>query len=103
MNVHKIIYKIPKGANVISSTWIFKYKSDDDGNIVKRKARLIARGFTQKFEIDYKDIFSPTLKQDSIRIITAIAVQRNFVIKQIDLNSAYLNVKLKENIYMYVP
>jgi len=102
MNVYKVIQRIPENANIISSRWIFKYKRDSNGNIAKRKARLVARGFTQIYGIDYKDTFSPTLKHDSIRIITAIAVRKNFIIKQININSAYLNAKLNENIYMNI-
>jgi len=57
MNVYKVINKIPEGANIISSRWIFKYKRDADGNIVKRKARLVARGFTQNMESIIKTPF----------------------------------------------
>jgi len=100
MNVYKVIQRVPESANIISSKWIFKYKRDSNENIVKWKAKLLARGFTQIYGIDYKDTFSPTLKHDFIRIITAIAIQKNFIIKQIDINSAFLDVKLNENIYM---
>jgi len=64
---------------------------------------LVAKGYTQQYGIDFKETFAPTLKQDTLRIITKIAVQRDFNTKQIDINSTYLNANLKENIYMKAP
>jgi len=87
----------------VSCRWVLKYKRDSKDNIVKRKARLVARGFTQRYGIDFWETFSPTLKQDSLRIITAISVQRGFTTQQIDINSAYLNAYLEEDNYMQIP
>ena len=103
LNVYTEIEYIPKNANVVSCRWVFKYKKDENGKIQKRKARLVARGFSQQYGIDYTFTFSPTLKLDSLRIIIAIAVQKNFKIIQIDINSAYLNAELNEDIYMEAP
>jgi len=103
LEVFKTVKNIPEGANLISYRWIFKYKKNAEGKIVKRKARLVAKGCTQKQGIDYHDTFAPTLKHDSIRILTAIATKNNFNIEQIDINAAYLNARLKEEIYMKAP
>jgi len=103
LKVYKIVNKILKNANIISSRWIFKYKRNSEDKIIQRKARLVARGFTQQPGIDYKETFSPTLKQDSLRLITAIASQMNFSIKQLDINGVYLNVDLSEDIYLMPP
>jgi len=101
--VYSIVDKVPSGSNIISSRWVFKYKRDSNGKVIKRKARLVAKGYTQEYGIDYKETFAPTLKQDTIRIITVIAVNTNFEIKQIDINSAYLNAPLNEQIFMKAP
>ena len=103
LNVYSETDEVPEGANIISGRWVLKHKKDAEGNVIKRKARLVAKGFTQQPGIDYNQTFSPTLKQDSLRIITAIASQRKFNIEQIDINSAYLNAKLDEDIYMKIP
>lgn len=95
--------EIPEETNIIKSRLIFKYKKKSKGDIVKRKTRLVAKGFTQQHEIDYKDTFAPTLKLDSISIFTHIAAKYNFIIEQIDVNAAYLNAHLKEEIYMEPP
>jgi len=79
LNVYSIVDHVPKNANIITPKWVFKYKLYANGNIVKRKARLVARGFTQIYGIDFTATFSPTLRQDSLRIVTAIAAQINTI------------------------
>jgi len=64
LKVFTPIKYVPKDANIISSRWVFKLKRDAHGNIIKRKARLVAGGFTQQEGIDYFEAFSPTLMQD---------------------------------------
>eukprot|EP00833_Pecoramyces_ruminatium_P007550 jgi/Orpsp1_1/1181582/evm.model.c7180000077787.1 len=103
MKIYTMVESVPETSNIISCRWIFKYKRDLKGNIIKRKTRLVARGFTQQIGIDFKETFSPNLKHDSLRIITAISTQLGFNIEQIDINSAYLNAHLEENIYMNIP
>jgi len=70
-------------------------KGIQNGNIIKRKAKLVSRGFTPRYGINYTFTFSPTLKLDSLRIIIAIAVQREYKIVEIDINAVYLNAKIK--------
>ncbi len=103
LKVYKLIKNIPTNARFITTRWVFKYKRDFNGKIIQRKARLVARGYTQELGTDYHDTFAPTLKQDSLRILVATAVSKNFEIKQIDINSAYLNAPLEEEIYLKAP
>jgi len=73
--IFKKIEKVPEGANIIDSRWVFKIKRDSEGKIDKYKASLVARGCTQEYGEDYKETFQPTLKQDSLRIIISIAAE----------------------------
>eukprot|EP00833_Pecoramyces_ruminatium_P017305 jgi/Orpsp1_1/1191337/evm.model.d7180000085021.1 len=102
-NVYEFVKELPPNTNVVNSRWVFKYKRDNEGKIIKRKARLVAKGFTQQYGIDFKETFSPTLRQDSLRILIALAINKNFEIRQIDVNAAYLNATLNETIYMNIP
>jgi len=77
--------------------------TDSDGKIVKYKARLVARGFTQIYDVDYVDIFSPTLKRDSLRMLIGIAIHYGYNIYQIDIKAAYLNADIDEELYIDVP
>ena len=66
------LVELPKGAKSISCKWIFKTKNDSKGNIERYKAYLIAKSFTQKEDIDYKETFSLISMKDSFRIIMAL-------------------------------
>jgi Reverse transcriptase (RNA-dependent DNA polymerase) len=61
---------------VTSSRFVFKRKFDENGNLLKYKARLVARGFSQIHGINYDETWSPTARWDSIRIILTIANQQ---------------------------
>jgi len=105
LNVYERVenHEVPNNTNIIKSRLIFKYKRNAVGEITERKTRLVVKGFTQQYGIDYKDTFTPTLKLDSIRIFTYIAVRYNFQIEQIDVNTAYLNASLRNELYMEPP
>ena len=102
-NVYTFVCNVPKDKNLISCRWVFTYKRNDKGEIVRCKARLVARGFSQVLGIDYIETFSPTLKQDSLRIITSLVVHYKFNIYQLDIKAAYLNAELNEELYMEIP
>jgi len=61
LNVYEFVKTIPKNTNLISTKCVFRYKLNSENTINKRKARLVARGITQKQGIDYDKTFYPTL------------------------------------------
>jgi len=63
------LVELPKECKRVGCKWVFKTKHDFQGNIERYKARFVAKGFTQKYGIDYKETFSPVFKKDSFRII----------------------------------
>ena len=74
-----------------------------DGKMERFKARLVARGFTQQYGINYEDMFSPVIRFASIRILLAYAVQCRMLIHQMDVATAFLNGDLPEELYMCQP
>ncbi|KFD46771.1 hypothetical protein M513_12352 [Trichuris suis] len=78
-----------------------KYKID--ATIERWKARLLAKGCSQKPGIDYEDTFAPTLGHASLRLLLSLAVQNDLEIIQMDVVTAFLNPKLKEEIHMELP
>ena len=65
--------------------------------------RLVAKGFTQKEGIDYKETFSPISKKDSIRIILALVAHFDLELQQMDVKTAFLNGDLEDEVYMKQP
>ncbi|KAJ9535962.1 hypothetical protein OSB04_un000872 [Centaurea solstitialis] len=91
------------GRKTVGNKWIFKKKTDMDGNVHTFKARLVAKGYTQTQGIDYDETFSPVAKIKSIRILLAIAAFHDYEISQMDVKTAFLNGKLDEDVYMAQP
>ncbi|SOV04857.1 uncharacterized protein UDID_17215 [Ustilago sp. UG-2017a] len=82
---------------------VLRLKLDADGVPIKHKARLVARGFTQREGIDYQETFSPVAPLRAIRAILALAMQNNWEVHALDITMAYLNSMLKEAIYIKPP
>ncbi len=95
--------KVPPGKNIISTKWVFATKRDSNNFIYKYKARLIARGFRQKWGIDYDLTYSPTLNIDSLKLIFALSAAFHWDIFQLDIKAAYLNAPLDKDIYTTIP
>ena len=89
--------------NTVSCRWIFTIKYNPDGTVRKYKARLVARGYTQVPGIDYTETFSPVIKSTTIRLVLDIAISRNWPIKQLDVNNAFLQGTLTEEVYTTQP
>src|SRR3954471_19499630 len=94
---------LPNGAQTIEYKWIFKKKTDMDGNVQIHKARLVAKGFRQVQGIDYNETFSPVAMLKSVRIVIAIAAYFDYEIWQMDVKIAFLNGNLDEDVYMIQP
>ena len=89
--------------NVVDCKWVFTVKEDKNGNLVRYKARLVARGFSQRKTLDYDETFAPVARIGTFRCVLALANQFKLLIHQMDVKTAFLNGTLKENIYMRVP
>ncbi|GJS93278.1 retrotransposon protein, putative, ty1-copia subclass [Tanacetum coccineum] len=91
---------LPPNGKTVGSKWLFKKKTDMDGNVHTYKARLVAKGFTQTYGVDYEETFSPVADIRAIRILIAIATFYDYAIWQMDVKTAFLNGYLDEDIYM---
>ena len=94
---------LPAGRRAIGCLWRFKVKRDQDGQIVKYKARLCARGDHQEAGIDYTESFSPTVRYQTLRTLLALACHYDLEIQQFDVVCAFLNADVPESIYMDQP
>ena len=81
----------PKNVHVISTKWIFKSKTDKDGEIIRNKSRLVAQGYTQVVGVDFDESFAPIARLESICILLSIACTMNFKLYQMDVKCAFLN------------
>ena len=98
-----MLMTLPVSRKAISCKWVFKHKMDENGDVVRFKARLVARGFSQVYGIDYMDTFAPVAKLASLRILLVIAAVKDLEILQMDAVTAFLIPDLEEEIYMVQP
>ncbi|GJW10346.1 retrovirus-related pol polyprotein from transposon TNT 1-94 [Tanacetum coccineum] len=91
-------------ANVIGDPSRSVYvKTDEFGEVLKNKARLVAQGFRQEEGIDFEESFAPVARIEAIRIFIANAAHNNMAIYQMDVKMTFLNGKLKEEVYVSQP
>jgi len=92
-----------KSINVVGCKWVFVIKKKADGSLDKYKARLVARGFTQRYGYDYDETFSPVVKATTLRVLIGLAAAFNWQIVHWDAVTAFLNGKLQAEVYMKMP
>lgn len=97
------IVERPKDSRLIDSKWVFRLKRDQDGQIKKYKARLVARGFMQKEGFDYEETYAPVARLTTLRTLLAIINHENLEVQQMDVKSAFLHGTIEEDIYMKIP
>lgn len=96
------IVDVPDNGTIVQCKWVFKKKVDSDQNICYR-ARLVAKGYSQRPGIDFDETFSPVLRHSTLRLLFALAVKLNLDVDHLDVKTAFLNGFLDENVFMKIP
>ncbi|GKA96348.1 retrovirus-related pol polyprotein from transposon TNT 1-94, partial [Tanacetum coccineum] len=91
----------PDCAMIIALKWIYKVKLDEYGDVLKNKACLLAKGYCQEEGLDFEKSFALVARLKAIRIFLANATSKN--IYQMDMETAFLNGELKEEVYVSQP
>jgi len=92
----------PVGRKVVGCKWVFKTKVDENGQVEKYKARLVAQGFSQIPGVDFDETFAPVTCHQTLRTLLTLANQHRWHVHQMDVKSAFLNGDLENEIYMRI-
>jgi hypothetical protein len=74
-----------------------------EGEIVRQKARLVAKGYRQVYRLDYKETFASIVRATTVLFLLIHAATNDLVIDYLDVNTAFLNPPLKEEVYIQIP
>jgi len=94
---------LPPDTHLIGWKTVFTVKHTVTELLDCFKARIVARGFSQRIGDDYGETYSPTVRPESLRVLMAVSNYRNWEIDQLDVVSAYPRADLHAELYMKVP
>ena len=88
------------GHRAIGLKWFFKLKHNEEGEVMKHKTQLVAKGYVQKQWVDFEEVFAAVARLESVHLLLAIAAHHSWEVHHMDVKSAFLNEKLKETVYV---
>ena len=88
---------------MILNRWVFRKKLNTNTMLARYKARLVVKGFKQVYSIDYTETFAPVVQFTTVLFLLIWATINNFEIDHVDINIAFLNPLLKEEVYIEIP
>ena len=108
MSAHELnqtwsLVPLPPGRKAIGNKWVLKVKFRADGGVDKYKARVVAKGFSQREGVDYGETFAPVLKYKTLRVLCALCAALDLELQQMDVTTAFLNADIREEVFMRQP
>jgi len=93
----------PEHKNIIGTKWVFRNTLNEQGEVIRNKARLVSQGYSQQEGIDNTETFAPVARLEAIRLLLSYAVNRNITLYQMDLKSAFFNGVIYEEVSVKQP
>ena len=91
-----------RSKKLLDTKWVFKILKDESEQIRRFKARLVARGFQQREELDYTETFAPVVRLNSLRVFLAVTAQLDLELIQFDVKTAFLYGEVTEELYLKI-
>ncbi|GJX21283.1 retrovirus-related pol polyprotein from transposon TNT 1-94 [Tanacetum coccineum] len=93
----------PLCKNIINMKRLWKNKRDEENTVIRNKARLIAKGYSQQEGINFEESFAPVARLEAIRLFIVYVAHKSFPVYQMDVKTKFLNGPLKEEVYVNQP
>jgi hypothetical protein len=95
--------RLPEGRKAVSCKWIYIVKQNSEGKVENYEAKLVARGYSQTYGIDYDETFAPVAKINTVRMLVSCATNFGWPLHQLDVKNSFLHGDLQEEVYMEIP
>nr|GEV22892.1 retrotransposon protein, putative, unclassified [Tanacetum cinerariifolium] len=86
-----------------SRHWLWKNKRDKENIVIRKKSRLVAKGYAQKEGVDFEESFAPVARLEAVRLFIVYAAHKSFTVYQMDVKTTFLYGPLKEEVYVNQP
>jgi hypothetical protein len=93
----------PPRIHLVGLKWVFIRKRNENNEVVRYKARLVAQGFTQRPNIDFNETYSPIINGIIFCYLISLAKEKHMSLQLMDVVTAYLYRSLDSDIYIKVP
>ena len=97
------VVQTPKDVKPVGYKWVFVRKHNENDEVVKYKAQLVAQGFSHRPDIDYNETYSPAMCAITFRFLIGLAISENLDMRLMDVVTAYLYGSPDTDIYMKIP
>ena len=88
---------------MIDAKWVYTWKVDEHGWVVKAKSRLVARGFKQREGVDFGETFASTVSSSCVRLLSAIACECDLDLCHFDVDQAFVQSDFEEDVFLRLP
>ena len=97
------VVQTPASIKPVGNKWVFVRKRNENNDIIRYKARLVAQGFSQRPGIDYEETYSPVMDAITFRFLISLAVSEELDMRLMDVITAYLYGSIDSDIHMKIP
>jgi hypothetical protein len=94
---------VPAGRRILRTLWVFKTKFTSTGAVARRKGRIVVDGSGQQLGVDCVQYFAPVVQLTSLRVAVALAAQHGWLLRQVDVDNAFVNSPVEEEVYVRQP
>jgi Reverse transcriptase (RNA-dependent DNA polymerase) len=96
------LVSLPSDKKVVGYKWVFTVKQTPEGKVERYKIRLVAKWYSQTYDIDYDETFAPIAKMSMVRTLISLAVNGGWKLQQLDMENVFLHGDLLEEVYMEI-
>ena len=93
----------PHHKNIIGTKWVFINKLNEQGEVDRNKAKLVAQGYSQQEGIAYTETFALVARLEAIRLLLCYVVNHGIILYQMDVKSAFLNGVISKDVFVKQP